>query len=105
MTDIVKRLRLWQHGKYKIHPPHMDKAIFYEGDCGEAADLIEKLWAERDALLEFIKTMIDHIEQYEPDGKRIGATIRTMRDRALAQPPAEQEGPTDDAIDAAKEKP
>ena len=31
MSDLVKRLRAWQHGLYKIDPPNADKAIFYEG--------------------------------------------------------------------------
>ena len=54
MTDIVERLRHWQRGEYTIDPPGANKAIFYEGDCGEAADEIVKLRAERDALREWL---------------------------------------------------
>ena len=66
MSDIVERLRVWSTGGYKIDPPYMDKAIFYEGDCKEAADEIERLRAElkyeierlraeRDALLKLVE--------------------------------------------------
>jgi len=51
MDNIVKRLRLWQHGKYTIDPPYADKAIFYESDCGEAADEIERLQAGWESVL------------------------------------------------------
>ena len=37
--------------------------------------------AERDALREFIDTTCGHIEKFEPDGRRIAATIKTMLER------------------------
>jgi chromosome segregation ATPase len=75
--DLVTRLRSWMTGLNRSNPPGHELA-FVATDAAEAADEIERLWAERDALM---GKAADEIERLRAERDALRALLAEASER------------------------